>query len=256
MLLIYIILLLAALMTVAGGWIYVKLNHRYPASIEVFTGLSAGFLISLIFIGIIPEAKELISASFQDRAGWILPLSVIAGTLLIVFFEKIVPVEHHHDIEAKEVVLHSKKDLFYVVLAAFGIHSLFEFLSVLIAGKSASSMGIVLAIVIGIHNIPIGFIIMAQLKAIGAGEKQILHGTFVLALCETGAAILIFLLLSQVMNQGIQGILLGATGGVMLYLLFDELFPQVYNGKHQHRTNFAVIAGVLTMLLFLQFFNV
>jgi len=55
---IFLALLGAALMLVLGGTIYIRLNHHYPAGIQILTGLSGGFLLSLIFFGIIPEAGE------------------------------------------------------------------------------------------------------------------------------------------------------------------------------------------------------
>lgn len=251
----YFVLLIAAAMTVLGGMIFIKLNHHYPASIQILTGLSGGFLLSLIFIGIIPEAREMLEQAIPAQAPWTLPLAVAMGALVIIISEKIVPVEHHHDLEARGAVQYTKPHLFYVVLVAFGIHSLFEFISVLIAGQANLSMGLMLAVVIAVHNIPIGFVIMVQLEGIGASEKRIMKGLIVLAASETILAIGIFLLLHAFINTAVQGVLLGATAGVMLYLLFDELLPQIYKDADQHQTNFSIIIGALAMLLFLNVFG-
>lgn len=248
---IFLALLGAALMLVLGGTIYIRLNHHYPAGIQILTGLSGGFLLSLIFFGIIPEAGEMLKEAIPSQASWALPLAVAAGSLIIIIFEKIVPVEHHHDVEARGVVQHTPSSLFYVVLVAFGIHSLFESLSVLIAGHANMQVGLILALVIAIHNIPIGFVIMVQLEHAGATEKHIIKGLWALALGETAAAIVIFLALSAIINTTLQGILLGATGGVMIYLLFDELLPQIYKDVDQHETNYAIIIGAILMFAFL-----
>ncbi len=219
----FIACLAAALMMVAGGLIFLKLNEKYPQSITLLTGLSGGFLLAIIFFGIIPEAHEMLEAASPQQVMWLLPLCVAAGAALIILFEKVLPVQHHHDLvdheaehhthenlfyivlaafglhslfELSLIILfekvlpvqhhhdlvdheaehHTHENLFYIVLAAFGLHSLFELLSVLIAGHADLTMGLLLALVIGIHNIPIGFIIMAQLQAVGCPIKRIIAG--------------------------------------------------------------------------------
>ncbi len=172
----FIACLAAALMMVAGGLIFLKLNEKYPQSITLLTGLSGGFLLAIIFFGIIPEAHEMLEAASPQQVMWLLPLCVAAGAALIILFEKVLPVQHHHDLVDHEAEHHTHENLFYIVLAAFGLHSLFELLSVLIAGHADLTMGLLLALVIGIHNIPIGFIIMAQLQAVGCPIKRIIAG--------------------------------------------------------------------------------
>jgi len=37
----------------------------------------------------------------------------------------------------------------------------------------------------------------------------------------------------------------------MIYLLFDELLPQIYKDVDQHETNYAIIIGAILMFAFL-----
>lgn len=241
----------ASLMTLVGGMIFITINEKHPSTIALLTALSAGFLLSIIFVGIIPEASEMMEASLPSHQGWLLPLSVAGGAFLIVFFEKLLPVQHHHDLSPQEAVCHTRDRLFYITLIAFGLHSLFELISVLIAGASDMTVGILLALVIAIHNIPIGFIIVAQLDALGIAPRKTKKGMVALVVGQSALAILCYWLLSFIITEAIQGILLAVTAGVMLYLLFDELLPGIYREEDQHHINYAILAGALVMLLFL-----
>ncbi|MGL6293178.1 ZIP family metal transporter [Eubacterium aggregans] len=159
--------------------------------------------------------------------------------------------QHHHDLSPQEAVYHTRDRLFYITLIAFGLHSLFELISVLIAGDSDMTVGMLLALVIAIHNIPIGFIIVAQLDALGIAPRKTKKGMVALVVAQSALAILCYWLLSFIITAAIQGILLAVTAGVMLYLLFDELLPGIYREEDQHHINYAILAGALVMLLFL-----
>ena len=60
---IYFGVLAAAAMMLVGGYIFVTLNKKYPKSIGLLLGLSGGFLLGIIFFGIIPEAHEILELS-------------------------------------------------------------------------------------------------------------------------------------------------------------------------------------------------
>lgn len=251
MIILTLCILFAALMMLAGAVIFIKLNEKYPSGITLLTGFSAGLLLAIIFIGIIPEAGTMLGENLGSQAAWVLPLAIACGAGLIILFEKCLPVQHHHDLTPQERVCHTRDRLLTVTFVAFGLHSLFEFISVIIAGMSDQTVGMLLALVLAIHNIPIGFIIMAQLTTLDMPRKRILRGIALLAVLETAAAVLCYSLLSIFITATVQGVLLGMTAGVMLYLLLDELLPKIYHDEDQHHANYAILCGAVLMILFL-----
>lgn len=245
----YFGIFLASLMTLLGVWLYQVLNHRFPKWVDLLQGLSAGMLLAVIFFGIIPEASEMLAEGFAQGQILITAVSMAAGALLLPGFEKMLPVKHHHDFENTHH--HKPQSVTYIVLGAFGIHSLFELLAILVAGSSNPVLGWTLVLIIAIHNIPIGFIINTQLKAFGLPVKQVSLMVFGLIMVQCLMAVIIYALMLPFVSQGLTGILLGMTAGIMLYLTFDELLPQIYKEENQHTVNACIIAGLLGMYFIL-----
>lgn len=242
----YFGIFIASLMTLLGAMLFGLLNQRFPKSVDFLQGLSAGMLLSVVFFGIIPESTETLKTTFSGIYIGVFLLSLGAGALLLPGFEKILPVQHHHEFEEKHLE-QSSKSLAFVLLGAFGIHSVFELVAILVTGGSNPILGWALILIIGIHNIPIGFIIYAQLESFGYTVKNILLMLLGLIITECVIAWLIYLILLPFIGGELIGILLGITAGVMLYLNFDELLPQIYKAENQHSVNACIIIGIMTM---------
>ena len=71
-------------------------------------------------------------------------------------------------------------------------------------------------------------------------------------MAEALLAIVCYLILMPFITTAFQGVLLAMTGGIMLYLVFDELLPKIYQDEEQHHVNYMIILGVLLMYVFLQ----
>lgn len=76
-------------MMLVGGYIFVTLNKKYPKSIGLLLGLSGGFLLGIIFFGIIPEAHEILEEAF-DTPLWVMAAALTGGALFIILFEKMI----------------------------------------------------------------------------------------------------------------------------------------------------------------------
>lgn len=251
MVLIYLGVLLASALMLVGAYLFVALNHKYPKSIGLLLGLSGGLLLGIIFFGILPETFEIMESAFGESALWVMMLALAGGSLFIILFEKMIPVQHHHDLSPDEAEHHEHHRLIYIILAAFGFHSLFELLSILVAGNTDPVLAWFLILVIGLHNIPIGFVIIAQLETLECSKKRCFLLIGGLAVAESVLAVVCYLILLPFITPAFQGILLGMTGGIMLYLVFDELLPSIYKDSERHHVNYMIILGVLLMFFFL-----
>lgn len=251
MMILYAGVLAATFMMLVGGIIFVALNRRYPKSVSILLGISAGFLLGIIFFGVIPESAEILEDVYAGAHWLAASISMVAGALFIILFEKMIPVQHHHDLDSHEAEHHTHKNMIWILLTAFGFHSLFELLSILVTGNADPVLAWSMVVVIGLHNIPIGFVILPQLESFGCSVRKSFLLLFALAVAETLLAVLCYLLLLSFITEALQGILLGMTGGIMLYLVFDELLPKIYQEEEQHHVNYAIILGAVLMFLFI-----
>lgn len=244
----YLGIFIASLITLLGAMLFGLLNRRYPKSVDFLQGLSAGMLLSVVFFGIIPESTQYLEQTFNGLYIWIFLISLGAGALVLPSFEKLLPVQHHHEFE--DLNHHEKsRGLAFVLLAAFGIHSVFELVAILVTGSTNPVLGWSLILIIGLHNIPIGFIIYAQLKSFDYSARKIFMMILGLIIIQCVIAGLIYLILLSFIGGKFMGVLLGITAGVMLYLNFDELLPQIYKDENQHSVNASIIIGIMLMYL-------
>jgi ZIP family zinc transporter len=106
---------------------------------------------------------------------------------------------------------------------------------------------LVLAILIGLHNIPEGMAVSVPL--ISGGMKK---GKAVLITALSGIPTMIGAMLGFLLGEiGAMGLALslGFASGAMLYVVFGEILPQAFLMYHSKLPAFAAIAGMLVGLL-------
>lgn len=246
MLVFYFGILICSLMMLLGGVLFNIINTRHPKNLDLLQGLSAGMLLAIIFIGILPESIEFLENAFDKNYLLVFLLSIGIGALVLPGFEKILPVQHHHEFDGHSQG-HNDHRTALILLTAFGIHSTFELLAVLVSGATNPVFGWSLALVIGLHNIPIGFIIYSQLNNFGYPRKKNFILITFLGILQCIIAMVLYFLLLPFMGESLSGILLAMTSGTLLYLTFDELLPEIYKKESQHCVNAYIILGILVM---------
>ncbi|MGL4606728.1 MAG: ZIP family metal transporter [Eubacteriaceae bacterium] len=242
----YFGILICSLMMLVGGGLHWVIKRRKKRNVDLLQGFSAGMLLAIIFVGIIPEALHELQGVFSQNYHFFLVGSMGLGALILPGFEKILPVQHHHDFINDRDEQKSKRDLL-VLLAAFGIHSTFELFAILVTGESNPLFGWSLVVVIGLHNIPIGFIIFSQLEKFEYETKKTFMFVAILGIVQWVFSLLLYFLFLPYLGGRLTGVLLGITSGILLYLTFDELLPQIYKENKQHSVNASIIVGILAM---------
>ena len=109
------------------------------------------------------------------------------------------------------------------------------------------SSALVLAILIGLHNIPEGMAVSVPLISGGMGKSKA-----VLLTALSGAPTIIGAVLGFWLGDiGMLGLALslGFASGAMLYVVFGEILPQAILMYHSKLPAFSAIAGILVGLL-------
>lgn len=220
---------------------------------RIFIGFAAGVMFSASFFSLIMPALE-VETTYMPV--WlIVAISVILGGGFLWLIDKLVP--HFHVSENKDEGLPSKglsknSKMFLAVT----IHNIPEGLSVGIAfgvalanpGNHALLVGaLLLAIGIGIQNIPEGAVVALPIKGeTGSSTKGFLFGMFS-GIVEPIAAVVGLFLAMQI--QAIMPWALAFAAGCMIYVVGEEMIPEMKGEGHDHFGVWSFILGFVVMMI-------
>ena len=223
-----------------------------PRLNKIFIGFAAGVMFSASFFSLIKPALE---SEVTYMPTWaIVVISVVLGAGFLWGIDKLVP--HIHPAENQDEGLPTKKmSKTSKMFLAVTIHNVPEGLSVGIAfgvalsqqNNAALLMGaLLLAIGIGIQNIPEGAVVSLPIKSeTGSSSKAFLFG-MLSGIVEPVAAILGLFLAMQI--QGIMPWALAFAAGCMIYVVAEEMIPEMTSEGHDHFGVWSFILGFVIML--------
>lgn len=219
---------------------------------RVLTGFAAGVMCAAsIWSLLIPSMEQ---ASNMGRLSF-LPtfIGFWLGILFLLGIDRIVPHLHRYSTEAEGVKSRLRKTT--MLTLAVAIHNLPEGMAVgaVFAGwladdSSISSVGaLMLALGIALQNFPEGAIISMPLKAEGVSKgKAFLYGVLSGAVEPIGAIATI--LLAWLIVPALP-YFLSFAAGAMIYVVIEELIPEMSAGKHSNAGTIAFAAGFSLMMV-------
>ena len=232
---------------------FIRKKEISPILNRIFIGFAAGVMLSASFFSLIKPALE---TNITYMPVFLLVASaVVLGAGFLWLIDKIVP--HFHVSENKEEGLASRGlSKTSKMFLAVTIHNVPEGLSVGIAfgvalanpGNNALLMGaLLLAIGIGIQNIPEGAVVALPIKGeTGSSSKAFLFGMFSGAV-EPVAAVLGLFLAMQI--QVIMPWALAFAAGCMIYVVAEEMIPEMKSEGHDHYGVWSFIFGFVIMMV-------
>ena len=231
---------------------FIRKKEISPRLNKIFTGFAAGVMFSASFFSLIKPAIE---SDVTYMPTWVIAvISIVLGALFLWGIDRLVP--HFHSAEQQDEGLPSRKlSKTSKMFLAVTIHNVPEGLSVGIAfgvalanpGNQALLVGaLLLSIGIGIQNIPEGAVVSLPLKAeTGSSKKAFLFGMLSGAV-EPVAAIIGLFLAMQI--QGIMPWALAFAAGCMIYVVAEEMIPEMTSEGHDHYGVWSFIFGFVIML--------
>ncbi len=231
---------------------FIRKKEISPKLNKIFTGFAAGVMFSASFFSLIKPALE---AEVTYMPSWlVVVISIVLGAGFLWGIDKLTP--HFHVQENKEEGLSVKRmSKTSKMFLAVTIHNVPEGLSVGIAFGVALSQpdnaalllgALLLAIGIGIQNIPEGAVVSLPIKGeTGSSSKAFLFGMLSGAV-EPIAAVLGLFLAMQI--QGIMPWALAFAAGCMIYVVAEEMIPEMTSEGHDHFGVWSFIIGFVIML--------
>jgi len=233
-----IILVISVLGPVIGSLIGVlkKPSERFMYNMLAFAG---GVMLAISFLELIPESIELSSVYIS-----ILGVSIGAGFMYGV--DRLIP-HIHPELCKQEQGKKLKKTAIYLIFGIF-LHNIPEGMAIALGSVSEIKVSLAIALAIAIHNIPEGI-------CTSAPYYHITKKRFKSFLISSSTAIPIlagFLIASwlyQYISNAAIGLIVGATAGLMIYITTDEIIPSSCCKMTDHKTIFALILGILFVIL-------
>jgi len=231
---------------------FIRKKEISPKISKIFTGFAAGVMFSASFFSLIKPALE---SEVSYMPTWVIvAISVVLGAAFLWGIDKLVP--HFHSAEQEDEGLPAKSmSKTSKMFLAVTIHNVPEGLSVGIAfGVSLSQPdngvllvgALLLAIGIGIQNIPEGAVVSLPIKSeTGSSGKAFLFG-MLSGIVEPFAAIIGLFLAMQI--QGIMPWALAFAAGCMIYVVAEEMIPEMTSEGHDHYGVWSFIIGFVIML--------
>ena len=231
---------------------FIRKKEISPKLSKIFTGFAAGVMFSASFFSLIKPALE--SEASYLPSWLIVAISITLGAAFLWGIDKIVP---HLHIGDKEEGIHSNKmSKTSKMFLAVTIHNVPEGLSVGIAFGVALAQGgskelllgaLLLAIGIGIQNIPEGAVVSLPIKAETSSNKKAFLFGMLSGLVEPIAGIVGLFLAMQI--QGIMPLALAFAAGCMIYVVAEEMIPEMTSEGHDHFGVWSFIIGFVIMLI-------
>ena len=269
----FLLTLFAGLSTGIGSILAFFTKKTNKTFLSVSLGFSAGVMVYVSFVEILPKAEEsLIKALGPGAGAWAAVGSFFLGIMVILVIDKLVPEyenPHHpqkeseikrelgekvnkseEEVEDKDQLLRMGK----LSALAIMIHNFPEGLATFAAALDDPALGLSIAIAIAIHNIPEGISVSIPIYYATGDRRKALLVSFLSGLSEPLGALIGFVALRAIFNDFLFGILFGIVAGIMVFISVDELLPTSRQYGSGHKEIYGFMAGMAVMALSLLLF--
>lgn len=226
-------------------------NRMNPMLQRALTGFAAGVMVAASIWSLLIPAME----QSEAMGKWSFIPAVAGfwlGILFLLVLDRIVPHLHMNSDKAEGPESSLQKTTMLVL--AVTLHNLPEGMAVgvvyagLLAGNSGitATGALALSLGIAIQNFPEGAIISMPLRAEGVSKKKaFLYGALSAAVEPIGAALTI---LAAGLFVPVLPYLLSFAAGAMLYVVVEELIPEMSEGEHSNVGTILFAVGFAVMM--------
>lgn len=261
MLVAFLLTLLAGGATAIGAALGVMGRGTSPHHLAVGLGLSAGVMLYVSFVELLPQGAEVLGGGEPTPGGTALAVGAFFGGIaLIALLDRLVPEPvNPHEFEGRT----SREDIARPVrtaapeakllrtglftAAVLALHNVPEGFATFAAALHSPELAIPVVAAIALHNIPEGIAVAVPVRrATGSRAKAFWLATFS-GLAEPLGALLGFALLLPWIDGPLMGAVLAGTAGVMVFVSLDELLPAAEETGEHHAVIYSLIAGMAVM---------
>lgn len=223
-----------------------------PRWLSAALGLSAGVMVYVSFMELLPEAIHGLGhvAALRDSAMFYALLAFFAGMGLIALIDWLVPAdENPHEVHhAPEQGNNPRLRRAGIMLAlTIGIHNFPEGIATFVSGLEGADIALPIVVAVAIHNIPEGVAVSVPILQSTGSRKKAFWLSVASGLAEPLGALFALLFLVPLWTPAVNAVCMATVAGIMVYIAFDELLPNSEAYGHHHWAIGGVIAGMAVM---------
>jgi ZIP family zinc transporter len=244
----------AGLSTGIGSLIALLTNRTNKTFLSFALGFSAGVMIYVSFAELLTQAVHVLSRTLGEGQGrWLAVGSFFGGFAVAMIIDKLVPsYENPHEVrpvEDLETGAERSRLMRLGVLSAMviGIHNFPEGLATFAAALSDTKLGVSIAVAVAIHNIPEGISVSVPIYFATGSRKKAFWYSFSSGLAEPVGALIGLVLLRPFFSDSLFGVLFASVAGIMVFISLDELIPTAKEYERGHAAVYGLGLGMLVM---------
>ena len=217
---------------------------------RLLMGFAAGVMTAASVWSLLIPAMEM--SSGMGRLAFVPAVGgFLAGAAFLLTLDRWIPHLHRRTSQREGPASHLGRTA--MLLLAVTLHNIPEGMAVgvvfagLLSGSGVSALGaLTLALGIAIQNFPEGAIISMPLRAEGMGKGRAFLGGFLSGAAEPVCAAVTVAAASLV--TPLLPVLLSFAAGAMIYVVVEELIPEMSAGRHLNGATLVFCAGFCLML--------
>lgn len=254
----FMMTLFAGLSTGIGSLIAFLARRTNTNFLSFSLGLSAGVMIYVSFMEILPESLILLNGEYGEKIGMLyMMLGLFGGIALIAMIDFLIPGDSNpHEMHGVEELRNSSelKQTGIIVAITIAIHNFPEGVATFMSALTSFEVAIPITAAIAIHNIPEGIAVAVPIYHATGSKKKAFWLSFASGLAEPIGALIAFLFLLPFWSPTLNAFVLSAVAGIMIYISLDELLPSAEKyGKH-HNSIIGLVVGMAIMAISLYLF--
>lgn len=225
------------------------MKHLPDRANNVMMGFSAGVMLSASSFSLIIPSLDLASEQTGSKifGASLVAILILLGALFLFLCDKYIP--HEHFITGREGG-HSSVQLkrIWLFVLAITLHNFPEGLAVG-SGVGSQSLSLALPIVagIGLQDLPEGFVVAVALMSVGYSRKESIFTAVITGVVEAIAALLGFV--ATTFFQPLLPWMLAFAGGAMLYVVVEEMIPEIQSKRIMSDASAGLLVGFVLMMV-------
>lgn len=237
--------------SLGAGMVFILKDNISEKLQKVLTGFAAGVMVAASFWSLLSPALE--SSEYLGKLSFI-PAAVgfLVGTFFLLFLDMVTP---HMHMDKQTEGPESKLKRTTKLILAVTLHNIPEGMAVgvvyagIVSGHAGISAAGALALSLGIaiQNFPEGAIVSMPLLSEGMPKAKTFLWGVLSGVVEPIAAIITILAAGLVVP--LMPYFLSFAAGAMMYVVVEELIPEMSEGKHSNLGTIAFSLGFVLMMV-------